>query len=335
MFCVDLHIFFSMASAFISINRKAKENKETGLSVNSNQSGGRFFQKDGRPNVRFKGVSFIERFSVFQFMLKIPLWKFLLFMGLTYVVVNLVFAAAYFMIGVDQLGGMEQQTMYGKFWEAFFFSAQTLSTVGYGHVYPSSLTANSIAAFESITGLLMFAIATGLMYGRFSQPKAYIRFSKVALFAPFKEGYALMFRFAPYKNHFLTDVEVKVTVVLQLPDAGNERKNKFYSLDLELSRANTLSSNWTIVHYINEESPFYQLSRTEIVDAKAELLIFVKGYDDEYANTVVTRSSYTTDEFVYGAKFDMMYEPSEDGSSTLLHLNKIDHYHPEALPVNL
>lgn len=324
-----------MASTRHIINRKAKEDRETGLSVSSNQSGGRFFEKEGRPNVRFKGVPFLKQFSIYQFMLKIPLWKFLAFIGLAYVVVNIFFASIYFLIGVNQLGGMEQQTMEGKFWEAFFFSAQTLSTVGYGHVYPSSLTANSIAAFESITGLLMFALATGLMYGRFSNPKAYILFSDVALFSPFKEGYALMLRFAPYKNHFLTDVEVKVTLVLQTIDSNNERKNKFFSLDLELSKANTLVSNWTIVHFVNEESPFYNLTRQEIKDAKAEVLVFVKGYDEEYANIVVSRGSYTADELVYGAKFDMMYEPSEDRSTTFLHLNKINSYHEEKLPVNI
>ncbi len=317
------------------ISRKAKENKETGLSINSSQSGGRFFQKNGKPNIRFQGVSFFKSVSIYQYMMKVNGWMFLLLIGLTYILVNLLFALVYFFVGVHELGGLEQVTVSGKFWEAFFFSAQTLTTVGYGHIYPSSLTANSIAAFESLTGVLMFAIATGLIYGRFSQPKSYILFSKKALFSPYQQGYALMFRFAPYKNHFLMDVEVKVTLVLKVPDQSEVRKNSFYSLDLELSKANSLISNWTIVHKIVEESPFYGLTKKDLEEAQAELLIFVSGYDEEYANTVIARSSYLASEFVYGARFDMMYEPSSDQKSTLLQLDKIDSYHAEELPVNL
>ncbi len=316
-------------------NRRATENKETGLSVNSKQSGGRFFQKDGRPNVRFRGISYLQRFSVFQYMLKIPSWKFILFIAIAYTVVNLLFACIYFFVGVNHLGGMEEITVLGKFWEAFFFSTQTLSTVGYGHVFPDSLTSNTIAAIESFLGILMLALATGLIYGRFSQPRAYLKFSSIALFAPFKDGYALMFRFAPFKQHFLTDVEVKVTCVMKYSENENERKNVFYSLDLELSRANSLATNWTIVHVVNENSPLYQLTRKEIEEAETEILVFVKGYDEEYANTVVSRSSYIASEFIYGAKFNMMYEPSEDKTSTILHMDKIDSYHREELPVSI
>lgn len=324
-----------MTSTKSRLNRLAQENKETGLSVNSKQSGGRFFQKDGRPNMRVRGISYLQRFSVYQYMLKLPSWKFILLIAVAYIIVNLFFACIYFIAGVHHLGGMEEITVMGKFWEAFFFSTQTLSTVGYGHVFPDSLTSNTIAAIESFTGILMLALATGLIYGRFSQPKAYIKYSNIALFAPFKEGYALMFRFAPFKEHFLTDVEVKVTCVMRYTENETERKNAFYSLDLELSKANTLTSNWTIVHSITEKSPFHQLTRKEIADAETEILVFVKGYDEEYANTVVSRSSYTYEEFIYGAKFDMMYEPSEDKSTTILHMDKIDSYHEEKLPVSI
>ncbi|MBX9785159.1 MAG: transporter [Chitinophagaceae bacterium] len=323
-----------MARSF-RISRNAQENKETGLSVDSRQSGGRFFEKDGKPNIHFKGIPFYKKVSVYQLMLKIPAWKFLMIVGLAYLIVNLLFASLFFFIGVEQLVGMEQTTVSGKFWEAFFFSAQTLTTVGYGHLYPSSLTANAIASIEALTGLLMFALATGLMYGRFSQPKPFLMYSDIALLSPFKEGHALMFRFAPYKNHFLTNVEVKVTAVLKIADEKGNKKNNFYSLTLELSKANTLISNWTIVHPIDEKSPFYQFTKKDFDEAEVELLVFVTGYDEEYANNVVSRGSYLHNEFVYGAKFDMMYAPSSDMQSTLLHLDKINNHHPETLPVDL
>jgi inward rectifier potassium channel len=324
-----------MATSIFTPNRKAKQNKETGLSVNSKQSGGRFFQKDGRPNIRFRGISYLERFSIFQYMLKLSSWKFVSLVAVAYIIVNLLFATIYFYVGIHQLGGMEEKTVLGKYWEAFFFSAQTLSTVGYGHVYPDTLTSNLIAAIESFTGILMLALATGLIYGRFSQPKPYIKFSSIALFAPYEGGNALMFRFAPYKQHFLTDVEVRVTMVMKYNMPTGERKNAFYQLDLEVSKANSLVSNWTIVHPVNETSPIYNLSRKEIEETDAEMLVFVRGYDEEYASTVVARSSYTYHEFIYGAKFDMMYEASEDKSTTLLHMDKIDNYHEEKLPVSI
>ena len=103
----------------------------------------------------------------------------------------------YTLTGIDNLGGVEGDNIATKFWEAFFFSAQTLSTVGYGHIYPTGMVTNFIAAMESIIGLLTFALATGMMYGRFSQPKAYIKYSNNALFAPYKDGVALMFRMVP------------------------------------------------------------------------------------------------------------------------------------------
>jgi inward rectifier potassium channel len=172
------------------INRRAQLNAETGLGVNSSNNSKRFFDKNGDPHIKIRGNSFVNRLSIYQTMLKMPMIKFLAIIATAYLLVNLVFASIYFSIGPEHLGGMDARTMNGKFWEAFFFSAQTLSTVGYGHVFPMGFITNAIAAIESLLGLLMFAVATGLMYGRFSNPKAYILFSKNAVVAPFKDGIA-------------------------------------------------------------------------------------------------------------------------------------------------
>jgi inward rectifier potassium channel len=314
------------------INLKAKQNTETGLGTNSSYSGGRFFNKDGDPNVVIRGNRFYERLSLYQLMLNLSSTRFIFIIVSSYLIINIVFAFVYYIIGINHFGGISADNTMNDFWQAFFFSAQTITTVGYGHIHPVGFVTSLIASVESLLGLLMFALATGLMYGRFSKPKAYILFSKNALLSPFKDGTALMFRFAPYKHHFLSDVEVRVTLGMKISVEG-EVKNQFFGLDLELSKATTLTMNWTVVHVINEESPLYHLSTEDIEATEAELLVFVRGFDDMYSNTVIARSSYTFKEFVYGAKFKPMYHPNEEHSKTVLELSLLNAY--EKVPMTL
>jgi inward rectifier potassium channel len=181
-------------------------------------------------------------------------------------------------------------------------------------------------------GLLAFAFATAIIYGRFAQPRAFIRFSENALIAPFKNGTAVMFRLAPYKHNHLTDAEVKVTLAMKLPEEGGI-SNKFYNLPLEISKINSLIQNWTIVHSINEQSPFYNLTLEELINANAELLILLKAFDDSFSNTVIARASYTAHEFIIGAKFRLMYHPSENKQTTILDMTKLDEFDKVELPI--
>lgn len=314
------------------INLKAKQNIETGLGTNSAYSGGRFFDKDGDPNILIRGNRFYERLSMYQLMLRLSTSRFILLIAAAYLGVNFFFAVVYWVIGINHLGGISADNTMNDFWQAFFFSAQTITTVGYGHIHPVGFLTSMIASIESLLGLLMFALATGLMYGRFSKPKAYLLFSKNALLSPFKDGTALMFRFAPYKQHFLSDVEVKVTLGMKITVDG-ELKNQFFGLDLDIAKANTLTLNWTIVHVINEESPLYHLTPEDIEATEAELLVFVKGFDDMYSNTVIARSSYTYKEFIYGAKFKTMYHPNAEHTTTIMELDMINAYDKVAMTI--
>jgi inward rectifier potassium channel len=304
-------------------NTKASTTNETGFGTNSTYSGGRFYRKNGSANLTVKGVQFWEKFSLYNRMLQLSSLKFIGTVVLFYFVTNVLFAVVYLLVGIEHLGGISEHTPIGQFWEAFFFSSQTLSTVGYGHVFPSSLLANTIASCESVLGLLTIALITGMMYGRFSQPKAYLRFSENALFAPYENGLAIMFRFAAYKHNHLMDAEVKVTLVMK-DEVSN--RNIFYNLPLELNKVNSLTLSWTIVHPINESSPFYNLTIEEMINGEAEMLVFTKAYDETFANTVVARTSYVATEFVYGAKFNLMYHPSEDRQSTILEMDKLNDY---------
>src|SRR6478672_11852430 len=198
------------------INAKAKASSNTGFGTNASSYGARFVTKSGNANVRKSGIKFLDSISWYHTMLNIPRWKFMVIIVLFYFLVNCFFASLYFMIGVEHLKGVEMGRMTDNFGQAFFFSIQTLTTVGYGHVTPEGLAASTIAAIEALFGLLSFAIATGLFYARFSKAKAHVLFSENAIIAPYQNGTALMMRLTPYKNAHLTEVEAKITLGLRL-----------------------------------------------------------------------------------------------------------------------
>jgi inward rectifier potassium channel len=305
------------------INAKATADQSTGFGTISTMYGGRFLDKDGMPNIRKTGIPFLERNSWYHTLLQLNRWKFLLVIFAIYIAINLLFACVYLAVGVEKLVGMTVETPLEKFSEAFFFSTQTFTTVGYGRLAPSGLLMSFVASSEALIGLLSFALATGLLYGRFSRPKAFLKFSENAVIAPFKDGIAFMFRLVPYKNNNLTDAEVKVTLAMMVEEDGRQ-VNKFFNLKLELEKVNALSLNWTVVHLINEDSPFYDLSQEDIIAAKGEIIVFIRAFDDLFSNTVVARSTYIGEEIIFGAKFLPMFYRDEKGGTTVLNMEKLN-----------
>jgi inward rectifier potassium channel len=301
----------------------AQADPNTGFSANTAGNAGRFIKKDGSPNVEKRGISLFERYSIYHVMITISRWKFALAILSFFICINLVFALIYFLVGTDQLGGVSASTKFGHFAEAFFFSAQTFTTVGYGRISPSGTLTSSIAAIEALTGLLSFAVVTGLFYGRFSRPRAYIKFSENMVIAPYNDITALMFRMAPYKNNQLTEAEVKINAAMGIEENGKPA-NKFYSLDLEISKINSLNLSWTVVHPIDEKSPLYNFTLEDLNTARLEVLVFVKAFDEIFSNTVIARTSYTADEIIPGARFKIMFEPDPSGKVTFLHLDRLN-----------
>ncbi len=305
------------------INSKAKSDKNTGFGTNASSYGGRFLTKSGNANVRKTGIGLFESISWFHTMLNIPRWKFLTIVILFYFFVNCLFAGMYYVIGVENLKGVEMTTSIDKFGQAFFFSIQTFTTVGYGHISPNGFLTSFVAAVEALFGLLSFAIATGLFYGRFSKPKAHIIFSENALIAPFQNATALMLRMSPYKNTNLTDAEARLTLGMSIEEDGKP-VNKFYTLDLELDKVNALTLSWTLVHPITESSPLFNLTQKDFENIEGEIIVFVRVFDDMYSTHVVKRTSYTFNEIIYSAKFLPMFSRSYDDSKTILQIDKLN-----------
>ena len=144
-----------------------------------------------------------------------PVFVAMIFAG--YVIANLVFACVYLGIGVEHLRGADASTAVGRFLSAFFFSAQTFTTLGYGRISPEGLLANLVAAFQALLGLMAFAIGTGLLFGRFSRPAARLAFSRQMVVAPYQAGASLQFRVANRRSNNLMEIEARILLMTVEP----------------------------------------------------------------------------------------------------------------------
>lgn len=306
------------------IDPRLKTNNDTGFGSNASSYGGRFINKDGSFNLKREGISFLDRFSIFQRMQALPRWKFLLIIVLFFVLINLLFTIAYLLVGPEQFTGMVSNSYWTRVKEIYYFSTETFTTVGYGRVNPVGDAANIIAGLEAMSGFLSFAVVTGLIYGRFAKPRPFLAFSDHAIVSPYRGKTALMFRFATYKDHHaLTDVSIKVSLAARVEENGNA-EYKFYTLSLERDKIDNLPMNWTVVHPIDETSPLYGFTYEDAINADLELYILITGFDDVFSASVLQRTSYTCHEMKFDVKFVPMYRESEDGKTTILEMHKLN-----------
>jgi inward rectifier potassium channel len=295
----------------MAVFRKQKFN-DLGLDTKIHSDGYRSLNKDGTFNVRKLNVPLFERINFFHSLVSMSWWRFFGIIAGCYILVNLLFASLYMAIGLEHLTGIDGVTDFDKFLEAFFFSAQTITTLGYGRVAPIGIPANIVAAIESMLGLLSFALATGLMYGRFSKPSARIIYSAHAVIAPYQEINGFMFRVVNPQNTQLLEVEINVT--LSMKRENSELRN-FYSLELERPKVVFFPSTWTIVHPITESSPLYRLTETAMLEKDAEFIVMIRAFDESFSQTVYSRSSYKAHELKWGEKFIYLIQRNKDGIS--------------------
>jgi inward rectifier potassium channel len=281
--------------------------------------------KDGSVNVRRKGLTFFNTADNYHTLITMSWGKFWLIVLSGYLFANLFFATIYVLIGMDSLDGANSTNGVGHFLDAFFFSAQTISTVGYGHISPKGVVANSVAAIESMMGLLAFALATGLLYGRFSKPSAKIVYSDNLLVSPYREdGKGLMFRISNLRRNVLIDLDIEVVFSYNEMVNGKATR-RFFPLDLERSKVSILTLNWTIVHPLDENSPLADITPDELERTQASFSVLLKAFDDTFSQTVHSRTSYTYADMVWDAKFVPMFERDEDGR-IVLDMSKISEF---------
>jgi inward rectifier potassium channel len=248
-----------------------------------------------------------------------------------FAVTNVVFAALYMAIGIDHLKGADGTTGGLQFVNAFFFSTHTLTTVGYGNIYPVGPAANSLAAIEALVGLLGFAVITGLMFGRFSKPSARIGFSKSMLVTPYGDGLSLQFRIVNRRTNNLLELSARI-LLMTVENGTGGLQRKYIQLTLERDQVLFFPLTWTVVHPITESSPLYGKTPEDLEGLQAEVMILIKAFDDTFGQTVNVRHSYRHDEIVWGGKFASAFVIDQVGGDLQLEVDKVSSFEPVSLP---
>jgi inward rectifier potassium channel len=223
---------------------------------------------------------------------------FFLQLAMMFVAVNLIFATLYV---IDRGGTANARP--GSFADAFFFSVQTLGTLGYGVMAPRTLYANLLVTVESFSGILTIALFTGIIFARFSRPFARVIFSRVAVVAPFDGVPTLMFRTANQRGEAIMDASVTVTLARQHTTLEGVTMRRFQELKLMRARNSLFALSWTVMHAIDADSPLYGLSAEQMQNLDMEIVVMLNGLDEILADRIYARHAYWADEIVWDQRF--------------------------------
>ncbi|MDB2385600.1 ion channel [Polaribacter sp.] len=295
----------------------ARKIKDPGFGYNSTKGARNIINPDGSSNVKHENRSSLAS-DLYSFCINIPWYQFFLLVVALYTILNILFGLLYVSIGIEQIT-KPKETFIKDFLNGFFFSAQTLTTVGYGGIAPKGIAANFIAAFEAMIGLLSFSFITGLLYGRFSKPKAFIKFSEKLILRDFKNKRAIMFRLMNSRKTIMIAPEVSVTMSTSTRDKTGKFNRNFFKLKLERSKIMYLPTTWTIVHEIDEESPLYEFTNNEIEQLDGFLSVLVNYHEQSFAQGVYQIYSYDFEHLQADVKFTSPTYFDEEGFTILDH----------------
>jgi inward rectifier potassium channel len=261
----------------------------------------------GRLPARYLGHGKDGWRDAYHFLLTMPLAAFFGVMGAMYLAINALFGLLYLLVGgVD---GVRP----GHFPDAFFFSVQTLGTIGYGQMAPRSLGAQLVVTLESFFGLFNLAVATGLLFARISRPTARVMFSQRAVVGPHEGAPTLMLRAANRRRNRIVEAEVTVTLVRDGVTREGVSMRRFETLATVRSRSPIFLLTWQIMHPIDEASPLFGETTQSLLARRAEIVVILKGLDETFAQTIHARASYTPEEIVWGGRLVDIFSRGEDG----------------------
>lgn len=262
--------------------------------------------------------------DLYHWLLVIPWTQFILLISLFYLTLNFIFARAYLTTG----NGIANAKP-GSFSDAFFFSIQTMSTIGYGRMYPQSFAAQVLVTIEVLVGLILVATGTGLIFVRFSQPTARIMFSKIAVICPFNGTPTLMFRIANQRDNQIIEARIQVSILKNEVSSEGIELRRIHNLQLMRSQSPSFRLSWTVMHPIDEESPLYGKTAASLLDTDLEIIIILTGLDETFAQTIHARHVYNTYDFRWGMHFVDILKKTDTGKYTI----DYQHFH-DVTPIN-
>jgi inward rectifier potassium channel len=269
--------------------------------------------RDGTFNVVRHGVHRSLFHDFYHTLLTVSWPRFWVAVVLTYVSMNLLFGSFYFMCGPQGLAGLERLDAGSRFLDCYFFSVQTLATIGYGRISPVGLVPNLLVTLEALVGVVTLAVTTGLVFTRFSKPTARVMFSQKAVLSTVDGVPSLIFRVANTRLNQIVEAQMTVTLtVTETTQEGTTYRN-IYDLKLERAVSSLFSMSWTVIHPIDSKSPLYGKSKDELLERDAEIMVVLTGTDEVLSQTVHARWSYVPEEIVWNAQFADILSSRDDG----------------------
>jgi len=267
---------------------------------------------NGNFNVVRKGVSKFNWGDLYHRLLTLSWIQLFAVVATGYVITNVLFAFLYLAAG-DGIENMRG----GDFSDAFFFSVQTMATIGYGAMYPKTLSANILVAIEALLGLLGVSMGSGLVFARFSLPKARVMFSRLAVVTPYNGIPTLMFRVANERQSWILEAQVNVSLLTSEITQEGQTMRRFYNLPLFRDRSSLFALTWTVMHPIDENSPLYDITVEKMLASEMEILITLTGIDQTVSDNIHAHHSYIPTEILWNHQFVDILSKTQDGRRSI------------------
>ena len=259
----------------------------------------------------------------YHLLLTIPWSGFLGFVVLLYGLLNALFAFVY-LAGGNSIANAQP----GEFWDAFFFSVQTLASIGYGNLYPQTFYANTVVTVEALVELLSFALVTGLAFARFSQSTAHVIFSRFAVVTPYNGVPTLMFRTANQRGNQIVEAQMRVYLLRDEVSIEGQFMRRLYPLRLLRSQTPSFALTWTAIHPIDSESPLQSQTTESLAQLKAQIVISLSGIDETVVQAVHARHIYQAQEILWNYRLSDIIHETKTGEPYM----NFAHFH-EVVPL--